>query len=333
MHMTKMIGFSGMFAAAVIAALTLASPAGAQATRTWISGVGDDVNPCSRTAPCKTFAGAIVKTAAGGEVDVLDPGGFGGVTVTKAITLANEGVGEAGILVAGTNGVTVNCVSDPNCVVILRGLQIDGGPVGSNSLNGVRFIAGRTLIIDNCTIRNFTGGSPNGFGVQFAPSATQNENLIINNTSFVTNGPQGGTGGGIDVVPTGSPTVKVSVTNSYASNNGFGFGADSTNMSGGSIQVSISDSSFQSNDNGGIALVSGASNIPVIGNVNHAIITSNNVGINGKGSAVTFRIGNSTIANNATGIKNTAGTMTSYGTNQIHDNPTPGPTLTVAGPT
>src|SRR5438477_3797204 len=47
----------------------------AQATRTWVSGVGDDVNPCSRTAPCKTFAGAISKTAGGGEIDVLDPGG------------------------------------------------------------------------------------------------------------------------------------------------------------------------------------------------------------------------------------------------------------------
>ena len=87
--MMKVLRFSGMFAAAVIAALTLASPASAQATRTWISGVGDDVNPCSRTAPCKTFAGAIAKTAAGGEIDTLDPGGFGAVTVTKAITLAD----------------------------------------------------------------------------------------------------------------------------------------------------------------------------------------------------------------------------------------------------
>src|SRR6185503_20602562 len=133
----------------IVAVAAYAAPAHAQATRTWVSGVGDDVNPCSRTAPCKTFPGAIVKTAAGGEIDTLDPGGFGAVTVTKAITIANEGIGEAGILVAGTNGVTVNCSTDPNCVVILRGLVIDGGPVGSNSLNGVRFVAGRTLIIDN----------------------------------------------------------------------------------------------------------------------------------------------------------------------------------------
>src|SRR6201996_6675456 len=129
--------------------LVLTAVGSAQATRTWVSGVGDDVNPCSRTAPCKTFAGAISKTAAGGEMDTLDPGGFGAVTVTKAMTLADEGTGEAGILVAGTNGITVNCATDPNCVVVVRGLIIDGGPVGSNSLNGIRFIGGRAVIVED----------------------------------------------------------------------------------------------------------------------------------------------------------------------------------------
>lgn len=122
-----------------------AAPSAAQATRTWVSGVGDDANPCSRTAPCKTFAGAISKTAAGGEIDALDPGGFGAVTITKAITLAAEGAGEGGIVVAGTNGI--NVVAGANDVVILRGLQIDGGPPGSNSLNGVKFNTGAVLEI------------------------------------------------------------------------------------------------------------------------------------------------------------------------------------------
>src|SRR6266446_6742967 len=79
----------------------------AQAIRTWVSGVGDDVNPCSRTAPCKTFAGAISKTASGGEINVLDPGGFGAVTITKAITISSEGF-EAGVLVSGTNGIVIS---------------------------------------------------------------------------------------------------------------------------------------------------------------------------------------------------------------------------------
>src|SRR5665213_1105590 len=170
-HMKTTLRSISIGSAILLAALFSVSAADAQATRTWVSGVGDDVNPCSRTAPCKTFPGAISKTAAGGEIDTLDPGGFGAVTVVKAMTIASEGTGEAGILVAGTNGVTVNCTTDANCVVILRGLQIDGGPIGSNSLAGVKFLAGRALEIQNCTIRNFTGGSPNGFGVSFTPVA------------------------------------------------------------------------------------------------------------------------------------------------------------------
>src|SRR5271168_2938804 len=94
-----------------------ATPASAQATRTWVSGVGDDANPCSRTAPCKTFAGAISKTATGGEIDALDPGGFGALTITKSITI-DGGPGIAGVLVSGTNGFTVN--AGTSAVVTLR---------------------------------------------------------------------------------------------------------------------------------------------------------------------------------------------------------------------
>src|SRR5437899_12390623 len=104
----------------------------AQATRTWVSGVGDDANPCSRTAPCKTFAGAISKTAAAGEIDALDPGGFGAVTITKSMTI--DGIsGLSGIVVSGTNGINVNAAASD--VVILRNLDING--IGSG-LNGVR---------------------------------------------------------------------------------------------------------------------------------------------------------------------------------------------------
>src|SRR5712691_3917741 len=95
----------------------------AQASRTWVSGVGDDVNPCSRTAPCKTFAGAISKTAPSGEINVLDPGGFGAVTITKSITISSERF-EAGVLVSGTNGIIVSAANTD--VVIIKGLDIEG---------------------------------------------------------------------------------------------------------------------------------------------------------------------------------------------------------------
>jgi hypothetical protein len=310
------------------------SAASAQATRTWISGVGDDVNPCSRTAPCKTFPGAISKTAAGGEIDTLDPGGFGAVTVTKAITLANEGIGEAGILVAGTNGVTVNCTTDPNCIVVLRGLQIDGGPVGSNSLAGVRFIAGRVLMVQNCVIRNFTGGSPNGYGINFSPSA--NAQLYVDNTVIEGNGPLGGVGGGIFVDPSGSPTVTVSVSNSQSSNNGFGLRVDTSAMSGGSVLSTVADSEMNGNQAAGIAAVTAAaSGISNVINIQRTTVAHNPIGLNANGNAAVEHIGSSMLFDSSnTGAKTAnGGTIDSTGGNSFFNNPTgPGPTLTIVGP-
>ena len=112
-----------------LVALLYAAPAQAQ-TRTWVSGVGNDANPCSRTAPCKTFAGAISKTAASGEINCLDPGGFGAVTITKAMTIACEGV-TAGVLVSGTNAIIVS--AGPSDQVTLRGLDINGTGTGSTA--------------------------------------------------------------------------------------------------------------------------------------------------------------------------------------------------------
>lgn len=129
-----------------------------QATRTWVSGVGDDANPCSRTAPCKTFAGAISKTAPGGEIDALDPGGFGALTITKSITLDGGGGQVASVLVAGTNGIVV--AAGATDVVIIRNLRLDGlcnGTVCSNAgLNGLRFISGLDLEVENCEIFGFS---------------------------------------------------------------------------------------------------------------------------------------------------------------------------------
>ena len=127
------------------------APIHAQASRTWVSGVGDDANPCSRTAPCKTFAGAISKTAAGGEIDALDPAGFGAVTITKGITIDGGGGQVASVLVSGTNGIVVQ--AGPSDVVILRNLRINGIGTG---INGIRFLAGKALILENLEIFGFT---------------------------------------------------------------------------------------------------------------------------------------------------------------------------------
>jgi hypothetical protein len=143
--MTRAIGAWGRAAAGATLGLALligtSGSVGAQATRTWVSGVGDDVNPCSRTAPCKTFAGAISKTAAGGEISVLDPAGFGAVTITKAITIDGSSAGEqAGILAALVNGIIVN--AGVNDVVTLRNLSINGA---GNGLDGICNLAGNQV--------------------------------------------------------------------------------------------------------------------------------------------------------------------------------------------
>src|SRR6185295_13986560 len=121
--MKRSIGSFSVLISALALMLPIAEPAQAQASRTWVSGVGDDANPCSRTAPCKTFPGAISKTAAKGEINVLDPGGFGAVTITKAMTIVSESF-HSGVHAPGINGVIIN--AGANDTVVLRGLNLDG---------------------------------------------------------------------------------------------------------------------------------------------------------------------------------------------------------------
>jgi hypothetical protein len=128
-----------------------ASMAQAQASRTWVSGVGDDANPCSRTAPCKTWAGAISKTAPCGEIDALDPGGFGAVTITKSITLDGTGT-FAGILASLTTGIIIN--AQPTDVITIRALSINGF---CNGIRGINILAAKTVNIEDCVIFRFAG--------------------------------------------------------------------------------------------------------------------------------------------------------------------------------
>ena len=161
------------------------SGAYAQATRTWVSGVGDDVNPCSRTAPCKTYAGAISKTATGGEISVLDPGGYGALTITKAITVdGGSGAGWGSTLFASTNGFTINITTNLTTdKVILRNLSLNGGVITSLGVDGIRFLDGQQLTVENVDIFNFSG---DGIEVNQA----QSSNMFLKNVRIT----HGGTG-------------------------------------------------------------------------------------------------------------------------------------------
>jgi hypothetical protein len=165
-----------------------------------VSGVGDDANPCSRTAPCKTFAGAISKTAASGEINCLDPGGFGAVTITKAITIRCDSV-EAGVLVSGTNGIIIS--AGINDQVTLYGLDIEGLGTG---LDGVKVLSGRAVYVIKCTIHHFTGNGVNSV------SSTANGRVFVKDSIITQNG------GGINIAGNGVPNFGA-VTDSLVDGN------------------------------------------------------------------------------------------------------------------
>jgi len=165
--------------AGILAMAIQAAPAQAQATRTWVSGVGDDANPCSRTAPCKTFAGAISKTATGGEINCLDPGGFGGLTITKSIQVICQV--EAGVLVSGTNAIVVSSTIPANSEVLLDGLDIEGLGTG---LNGVTILGAARVTVRKSSIRNFTQNGINLAGPVGARLLSE-DNIILSNNNGV----------------------------------------------------------------------------------------------------------------------------------------------------
>ena len=167
----------GLLAAAATSSLLLVGSTGvasAQATRTWVSGVGDDANPCSRTAPCKTFAGAISKTATVGEINCLDSAGFGGLTITKAITVRCVGV-EGGVLVSGTNAIVVT-VPNATDKVVLDGLDVEGLGTG---LDGIKVTSRGKVYIRNTLVHNFT----NAVNV----SSTTGARVVVEDSQLINN--------------------------------------------------------------------------------------------------------------------------------------------------
>ncbi|MGH9930390.1 MAG: right-handed parallel beta-helix repeat-containing protein [Pyrinomonadaceae bacterium] len=189
----------------------ISASAHAQPKQTWVSAAGVDENPdpdlfnCPRIAPCKTFAGAIARTAPGGEISVLDSGDFGSVVITKPITI-NGGSMFAGILAEFSNGVIVNVTGPGDSgVVILRGLSINGGGTG---LNGIRYLAGGKLIVEHCSIYGFTQND-----ILVSPLAAPG-NLAVNDTTLT--GDVGGSVNGIDVVNATSLHVENSIIDGFS---------------------------------------------------------------------------------------------------------------------
>jgi len=284
---------------AALAIASLATIAQAQATRTWVSGVGDDANPCSRTAPCKTFAGAISKTAAQGEISVLDPGGFGGVTITKSITIDGHNT-EAGVLVSGSNGVLVSAGTSDT--ITLRGLDI----IGLNtSPAGIRVLSAGNVNVEDCVIQEF-----NTAGILVNGTTGGRVRLNVYNTLIRHNA-----GDGIQIFPTLPQFVTLAMSNTRSYDN---IGAGVNVATNGSTTGSITNSTLSTNGNTGTSqggLVVQAGNITATG----TDMSANPFGLWMIGG--TCRIGGNTISNNTgDGIHISGGTAASFGDNWLSGN-------------
>jgi hypothetical protein len=281
--------------------LLLSASANAQATRTWVSGVGDDANPCSRTAPCKTFAGAISKTAINGEINCLDPGGFGAVTITKSITIDCHEV-YASILATGTNGININITpsaGDPLQTVRLRNLNINGtGSPAQSGLIGIRIIAAQFVYIDDVLVSDFTQHGIND--QRIAPGR-----LHVLNTTLRNN-----LGAGILVSPaSGSTRIDVDMDHvtSVGNNEGMVFN------NGPRVQINNSISSNNSDE--GVASTSSIGSTTV--NINRSMVSNNGGAAMATNGTSMLRFSDTDIAFNGTAF---SGATLTFGSSRITGN-------------
>lgn len=285
--------------------LVCASMTQAQSVRTWVSGTGDDVNPCSRSAPCRTFAGALSKTAEAGEISVLNPGSYGTVTINKAVTINGNGA-LAGINAAGATGVTVNVTTNPEtATVILREIAINGMQTGSN---GIRYLAGKTLMVDHCWIHSI------GSGIGISADLAANGNLkvidtVIEDIRF-----------GIGIVMTSDARSELLATID---------GTRIMNCSGAGIvaqdhvRAAINNSIITHNLNGILTTPVGTDSLL---NVDHVAISyCPGTALSAAGSGSEIRVSDSMIAQNATGV---SGNVRSFQGNSLMGNTNPGTFVT-----
>jgi hypothetical protein len=271
-----------------------ASLAQAQATRTWVSGVGDDANPCSRTAPCKTFPGAISKTATGGEISVLDPGGFGAVTITKSITInGTHGAGYGSILSSFTTGVIIN---NAVSTVRLKSLDINGTGTGTD---GIRISAALRVYVEDCKIDGFTGRGINDI------RSTANGFLNVTDTNVSSTG-----GSGVTIIPAGgSVTATLDNVHSQGSTN-------SGYAQSGAVKGTVRNSVFTGNAMNGMFADGTGGEL----NIENCITSHNNVGLF-VGAPAVVRMQTTVITNNSTSITGQA-QVSSDLTNTISGNTT-----------
>jgi hypothetical protein len=271
-------------------------PAHAQAARTWVSAAGNDLLPCSRTAPCKTFAATLSKTAAGGEINCLDSGAFGEVTITKSITISCEGV--VGGILSSATGITINATATD--FVFLKGLHIEGV---TTAVNGIRILKARLVHIQNCIIRNFRNAGSGGSGILIDSTSVH---FVVERTTVFNNGI------GIWTKPTGGVVTGV-LAKAIVDGNGDGIVLDGSNGAAG-FNFKVRDSTISGNTGVGASVTSGVT-APLI--VESSMIADNGTGLLAASAGAAVRVSGSTITGNTTAF---SGSVLSYGNNEISNN-------------
>jgi hypothetical protein len=280
--------------------------ASAQATRTWVSGVGDDANPCSRTAPCKTFAGAISKTAPCGEIDVLDPGGFGAVTITKCISIEAEEF--AGVLVSGTNAIVIAAGATDS--VVLRGLTIEGLNTG---LAGVKVLSAGAVSVENCFFSHFNGNGANtGSAIDVEPgSPTTTLNVTIKDTVIHNN--NAASTFGVLIKPAAGIFVNAVLDHVLIEHNTAGLRAEDRS------KVTVHNTTIADNGGNGVTAASGGAAVSV--NLQSVSISDNGNGIVSSGALATVRISNVNVFDNTgIGLDVIGGSIVSFKNNSVQGN-------------
>src|SRR5215471_9463 len=256
--------------------ILFASSAWSQTVRTFVASTGLDTNPCSRTAPCRTFNAALAAVSAGGEVVALDSAGFGSnVTINKAVSVISPGGVFGGIWVPSGDGITIS--AGPSEVVNLRGLTLNG----QGGTNGINFISGAAVHVENCVVNGF------GMGIRFTNSGKLfvKDSTIRKNITGIFIGTTGpiaasidhvrlteNTGAGLDVVD----GAKVSIRNSVSSGNATGINSTSTQPAG--VEVNVENCLVAGNANG-IASAGDAGGTSSIVRMSDSTVTDNQIGL------------------------------------------------------
>ena len=303
---------------ALATSATIASDAFAQSSQTWVAGFGSDTADCSRAAPCATFVGAYAKTNAGGEIRCLNGGEFGGLQISKSLTVDCTGV-EGGAMSSSADQLDFWVTAGPTDVVVLRGLDFEGSAPGVQSADGVKLFGAGTVVIQHCLIRGFVFGGSDGNGVMINNHGAMKvflDDLVIedNVDAGVWVQPQPGDFG----QPGGS--LQLTMNRLVIRHNTFGILLASP-ATVGKIAGTLRDSIVTSNSQDGVAATEASGAIDVLAIDRDSIVGNGNRGLVATGASAGFLVSGSTIAGNASGVESlNSGVIASYGDNRVNGN-------------